>query len=163
MQYLIGLASPTRAGIGLSGARWARTGRSACTGLQRDARAGQSASCSFNFSPWGRSMIPNVPRNRPPMYSRTLAGGSRVGCGPWRLAFEMIPLPFATNRYLPSGVTRTDVGYQPTGMKPSERLRPGAATSKTATLLLSALATNRVFSSGDNAKLFGVDPGGNPG
>src|SRR6266545_6229254 len=75
----------------------------------------------------------------------------------------MIPFPLATSRCLPSGVTRTEVGYQPTGMKPSERLLPGALTSNTAMLLLSALATNSVFSSGDKARLFGVEPGGRPG
>src|SRR6266498_3998811 len=98
------------------------------------------------------------------MYSRTVAGGCLPpGCGPLRLALGMMPLPLATSRCLPSGVTRTDVGYHPTGMKPSERLLPGALTSNTATLLLSALATNSVFSSGDKARLFGVEPGGRPG
>src|SRR5439155_24643075 len=94
------------------------------------------------------------------MYSRTVEGGSLPGCGPLRLALEITPLPLATNNRLPSGVTRTEVGYQPTGIKPSERLRPGVLTSKTATILLSALATKRVFSSGVRATLFGVDPGG---
>src|SRR5205823_9203887 len=92
-----------------------------------------------------------------------LGGGSRPGCGPLRFALEMIPLPLATRRRLPSGVSRTEVGYQPTGMKPSERLWPGALTSNTATLLLSAFATNNVFSSGDKARLFGVEPGGRAG
>src|SRR2546427_10691887 len=69
----------------------------------------------------------------------------------------MIPFPLATNRRLPSGLTRTEVGYQPTGMKPSERLLPAMLTSNTATLLLSAFATKRVFSSGDSARLFGVE------
>src|SRR5215510_11967242 len=75
----------------------------------------------------------------------------------------MIPLPLATNRRLPSGVTRTEVGYQPTGIKPSERLLPATLTSNTARLLLSAFATKRVFSSGESAKLFGVEPGGRLG
>src|SRR5437667_9111472 len=75
----------------------------------------------------------------------------------------MIPFPLATNRRLPSGVTRTEVGYQPAGMKPSERLLPATLTSNTAMLLLSAFATNRIFSSGDRARLFGVEPGGRPG
>src|ERR1019366_6912936 len=82
------------------------------------------------------------------------------GCGPSGLALGVIPLPLATSRCLPSGVTRTDVGYQPTGMKPSERLLPGFSTSKTATGLLSALATKSILSSGESARLFGVDPGG---
>src|SRR3954470_4540529 len=71
-----------------------------------------------------------------------------------------MPLPFATSNLFPSGVTRTEVGYQPTGIKPSERLFPGVLTSKTATALLSAFATKRVFSSGVKARLLGVDPGG---
>src|SRR5262245_53019418 len=75
----------------------------------------------------------------------------------------MIPLPLVTSSRRPSGVTRTDVGYQPTGMNPSERLAPGELTSKTATLLLSAFATNNVRSSGESARLFGVEPGGRPG
>src|SRR5437764_1586011 len=108
-------------------------------------------------------MIAKVPWNRPPMYSRTLAGGSLPGCGPLRLAFEMIPFPLATNKRLPSGVTRTEVGYHPTGMNPSERLLPGALTSNTATLLLSPLATNSVFSPGERARLVGVQPVGEPG
>src|SRR5207249_1074254 len=122
----------------------------------------QVASWPFGLSPSARSIISNVPRNRPPMYSRTLAGGSWPGCGPYRLALGMIPFPLATNRRLPSGVTRTEVGYQPTGMNPSERLLPATLTSNTAMLLLSAFATKRVFSSGDSARLFGVEPGGRP-
>src|ERR1035437_9831446 len=86
--------------------------------------------------------------------------GLTPGCGPRGLALDVRPLPLATSRCLPSGVTRTEVGYQPTGMNPNERLLPGFSTSKTATVLLSALATNSIFSSGDSARLFGVDPGG---
>src|SRR2546421_1561310 len=163
MQYLIGPESPAWTGTGLSGARFAVTRRSDWTGAQRYASVVQVASCPLNLSPGGRSMISSVPWNRPPMYSRTLAGGSLPGCGPLRFAFEMMPFPLATSRCRPSGVTRTEVGYQPTGMKPSERLLPGVRTSKTATLLLSALATNSVFPSGASARLFGVEPGGKPG
>src|SRR4051812_45811251 len=75
----------------------------------------------------------------------------------------MTPLPLATRRCLPSGVTRTEVGYQPTGIKPSERLLPDVLTSKTATTLILALATNKVFSSGERARLLGVEPGGDWG
>ena len=82
------------------------------------------------------------------------------GCGPSGLALEVSPLPLATSRCLPSGVTRTDVGYQPTGMNPSDRLLPGVPTSKTATTLLSALATKSICSSGESARLLGVEPGG---
>src|ERR1019366_5515248 len=63
----------------------------------------------------------------------------------------------------PSGVTRTEVGYQPTGINPSAWLLPTALTSKTATLLLQALATKSLVSSGDNARLFGVEPGSEVG
>lgn len=34
-------------------------------------------------------------------------------------------MPLATSKCFPSGVTRTEMGYQPTGMKPKERLFPG--------------------------------------
>src|SRR5216110_2813963 len=109
-------------------------------------------------------MMLNVPRKSRPIYC-TVGSAELLmpGCGPCGLAREIVPLPLATSRCLPSGVTRTEVGYQPTGMKPRERLLPGAPTSKTATLLLSALATNNVFSSDESARLFGVEPGGKPG
>src|SRR4051812_44780912 len=45
-------------------------------------------------------------------------------------------------------------------MNPRERLFPGVPTSKTATQLLSALATKSVFSSGESARLLGVEPEG---
>ncbi len=48
----------------------------------------------------------------------------RVGFGPRGFAREMIPLPLATRIRSAAGVIRTFVGYQPTGMKPSERLSP---------------------------------------
>src|SRR2546421_12909990 len=85
------------------------------------------------------------------------------GWGPRGLALEMFPLPLATSNCRPSGVTRTEVGYQPEGMKPSERLFPGRLTSKTATALMLALATKRVRSSGESARLLGVEPGGASG
>src|SRR5436309_10690308 len=98
------------------------------------------------------------------MYWTVRSSGLLIpGCGPSGLALGRMPLPLATSRCLPSGVTRTLVGYQPTGMKPSERLLPGVLTSKTATRLLSALATKSVCSSGDNARLLGVEPGGDCG
>src|SRR5262245_44627243 len=87
----------------------------------------------------------------------------RPGWGPFGLAFGALPLPLAISSFLPSGVMRTEVGYQPVGINPSARLRPGMATSKTATVLLLALATNKVFSSGERARLFGVEPGGQSG
>src|SRR5215472_1212291 len=103
----------------------------------------------------------SVPRNSRAMYCTVGLDELLIpGCGPSGLANDVIPFPFATNRCLPSGVTRTDVGYQPTGINPRERLFPGVLTSKTATVLLSAFATNNVRSSGDSARLLGVEPGG---
>src|SRR5579884_4368724 len=55
---------------------------------------------------------------------------------------------------------RTEVGYQPTGMKPSGWALPGSATLNTARLLASALATNRSWPSGDRLRLVGVLPDG---
>src|SRR5438552_19097034 len=120
-----------------------------------------SRSRSRNFSRFGSSIMLSVPKNRPAMYSRTGAGGSSFpGCGPSRFGLDETPFPLVTKRCFPSGVTRTEVGYQPTGMNPSERLLPGLETSKTARLLLHALATNNKEPSGESAKLLGVDPGG---
>src|SRR5689334_15716549 len=76
------------------------------------------------------------------------------------LARVWLPLPTPTSRLFPSGVTATAVGYQPVGMKPLSALLPGAATSMTATQLLSALATYSVAPSGDNASASGVLPSG---
>src|SRR5215472_15321478 len=109
-------------------------------------------------------MMLKVPRNIRPIYSVVvLASGRRPGCGPSGFARGITPLRLATNRVSPSGVTRTESGYQPTGMNPSDRLWPGLVTSNTATVLLLASATNNVLSSGDSARLFGVDPGGDCG
>ena len=57
------------------------------------------------------------------------------------LARDELPFAFVTYRRLPSALTRTEVGYQPTGIRPIARLWPGCDTSKTATQLLSAFAT----------------------
>ena len=109
-------------------------------------------------------MISSVPLNRPPMYSVTDSGGTlSPGLGPFGFAFEIKPFPLATSNRRPSAVTRTDVGYHPTGMKPNDRLFPGVATSKTATVLISAFATKSRDSSGDRARLLGVLPGGECG
>src|SRR5271170_7712817 len=75
------------------------------------------------------------------------------------LDLAVAPLPLATTSLRPSGVTRTEVGYHPTGMKPQEVLLPRWLTSKTAMALTLALATKSVFSSGESARLFGVEPG----
>src|SRR3954463_3186391 len=104
-----------------------------------------------------------APGKRLAIYSCTVEGGCLPGWGPLRLDFEIRPFPLATSKCLPFGVTRTQVGYQPTGINPSERLRPGSETSNTETALMLAFATNSVRSSGDSARLFGVDPGGDRG
>src|SRR6266568_3584149 len=160
MQYWIGDGSPGFAGIGLLDGRPALTAPSALSGLQRYASAVQTASCCSRSFRGGRSMMLKVPRKSRPMYC-TVGSAELLtpGWGPLGLALEIVPLPLATSRCLPSGVTRTEVGYQPTGIKPSERLLPGTLTSKTAIMLLSALATKSVRSSGDSARLFGVEPG----
>ncbi len=87
-------------------------------------------------------------------------GGLLPAVGTFGFALGVPPLPLATSRRRPSGVTRTEVGYHPTGMKPSDRLLRRTLTSKTATAFTLALATNSVFSSGDSARLLGVAPGG---
>ena len=51
------------------------------------------------------------------------------------------------------------MGYQPTGMKPSEWLWPAWRTWIRATSLLSALATASTLPSGERATLLGVLPG----
>ena len=79
-----------------------------------------------------------------------------TGCGPRGLGSDEKPLPLATRILGPA--VRTQVGYQPVGMKPREELLPGVATSNTARQLLSALAMYSVFSSGDSASPFGVEP-----
>src|SRR5260221_8241456 len=103
-------------------------------------------------------MMLRHPGNKVAIYSDA-AVDFLPGTGPFGSAFDVKPFPFATSRRLPSGVTRTEVGYHPTGINPRDRLAPMAEMSNTATLLLHAFATNKVFSSGDNARLFGVEPG----
>ncbi len=61
---------------------------------------------------------------------------------------------------MPSRATRTDVGYQPTGMKPSGVLTPGSLTLTTATSLVLALATKSTDSSGERLSELGVLPEG---
>ena len=64
---------------------------------------------------------------------------------------------------MPSGVTATEVGYQPVGINPFTWLRLDWLMSITATQLLSALATNRVCPSGVMASASGVLPSGDFG
>src|SRR5438105_1920233 len=69
-----------------------------------------------------------------------------------------MPRPLAMYSFLSSGLTRTEVGYMPVGMKPSGLALPGVLTLKTATLLASALVTNSSSPPGVSARLFGVLP-----
>src|SRR4051812_11655564 len=108
-------------------------------------------------------MTPSVPLNSWPMYSFTLFGGGAVGIGPLRLGFETSPLPLAKYTFLSSGLKRTDVGYQPVGMKPSDLALARSETLNTDRLLASALATNNIWPSGVRARLFGVLPLGADG
>ncbi len=78
-------------------------------------------------------------------------------------AFGSSPRALMINSCRPFGVIRTDDGIQPVGTNPSARPARGVLTSKTATLLLLALATNSVLPSGDSARLSGVEPGGSSG
>src|SRR5580658_5113865 len=70
------------------------------------------------------------------------------------------------NTRRPSAATVTAMGYQPVGMKPATvdgPVVPFSGRSITATVLLSALATNKRFPSGEAASQLGVDPGGDLG
>src|SRR5438874_6714738 len=84
----------------------------------------------------------------------------RSGFGPCGLARDCSPLPLATYIRWSAGLNRTEVGYQPTGIKPRGLALPGSATLKTARLLASALAMNRSLPSGVRLRLFGVFPAG---
>ena len=97
------------------------------------------------------------------MYSCKLRGAGEPGNGPRGLAAELVPLPLATKSVWPSADTRTLVGNQPTGMKPSDFALPVFSTSKMATLLFVALATKRSSPSGESARLLGIEPGGELG
>src|SRR6266481_2092854 len=85
------------------------------------------------------------------------------GMGPSGLSREPCPFPFSTNNCVPESTIA--VGYQSVGIRPlrdwcGARWPPdvSAETSKTATALLSASATNKFVSSRDNASAFGVLP-----
>src|SRR3954466_957567 len=117
-----------------------------------------------SFLRGGRSITLKVPRNKRPMYSTVrFVLLLRPGCGPLGLGFGATPLPFRTRSFLPSVLTRTEVGYQPVGMNPRERLLPGTLMSNTARALTFALATKRSDSSRESVRLFGVEPGGASG
>src|SRR6267142_1080833 len=123
MQCLIGLSSPTRAGIGLPSGGLALTAASLRNGVHFKTSEVHCAICCVISFFDGRSMMLNVPRNRCAMYCSVDLPGT--GCGPRGLAIATLPLPLAMRSFFPSGVTRTEVGYQPLGMNPSERLLPG--------------------------------------
>src|SRR5437762_11901155 len=78
---------------------------------------------------------------------------------PSGFAPDPAPLPFATYSARPSGGTATAVGYQLTGPSPATRIRV-VSRRTTATALLPAIATYRVFPSGDSASALGSLPVG---
>ena len=80
-----------------------------------------------------------------------------------KLECERSPFPLATTRVWLSGLTARAVGNQPTGMNPSMRETLGSVMSMTATLLLSALATNNVLPSGETITASGALPSGESG
>ena len=67
-----------------------------------------------------------------------------------------MPLPLATHSLFP--ITRTAVGYQPTGINPVGTLCPCFFISNTAIQLLSAFAINKSCFLGCSAILLEVDP-----
>src|SRR5690349_17695356 len=104
MQYLIGLGSPTLAGIGLSSDRPSlRTPFSGNSGEQAKASLVKRAISAGV----GGVMTVRVPLNNLPMYSRMVAGASLPGAGPCRFAFEPNPLPLAMRIREPSAAKRT--------------------------------------------------------
>src|SRR3954471_22100187 len=121
MQYLIGLGSPTLAGMGLSASRVAVRGDcSAFSGLHSNAVLVNLAMSAGD----GGGMNDSVPLNRPPIYSRIVGGDSAPGRGPCEFAFDDIPLPLVTRMRFSLPWNRTEVGYQPTGMNPSDLAWP---------------------------------------
>src|SRR4051794_16436242 len=118
MQYLIGEAPPSSCGMGESFRSAAATFFSV-TGTQSYARLVHSDIFAPKVFSVGSGMKLIVPSKSPPMYSTVDGGVGFFGeSGPCTFGFEITPLPFATSKVLPSEVTRTLVGYQPTGMKP---------------------------------------------
>ena len=108
----------------------------------------------------GMGMVESVPWNSPPMYSRIVRATARQ-----RSARRDWPASSAlaigdVDRLAVAGEPRPRSGYQPVGMKPSGALPPGSLTLTTARLLVLALATNSIDSSGESASDTGVLPGG---
>src|ERR1700744_2391420 len=165
MQCVIGLRSPGLPGTGLFSGRAITTEASGRKGVHFKTVAVHAAICCVNWSGLdGRSTTLNVPFSRLAMYCLpSFLEPPATGCGPLGLAMAMLPLPLAMSSRLPSSVTRTQVGYQPLGIKPRLRPWPGLETSNTAMALIFALATYKVFSSGESVRLFGVAPFGESG
>src|SRR5215211_1795979 len=134
MTYLIGDGSPTFVGTAVLRGYGAPVSRSSEYGQLRYTVAVYAASC---FSV-GTGTTDSAPASVVPMYGNgrlpALSGLAPFGIG---LAFVCSPLPTPTRSVLLSGVTATDVGYQPVGMNPTTWLRFGSRTSMTATQLLS--------------------------
>src|SRR5581483_7504861 len=160
---LIGDGSPSLPGTGLPAGAVPRTAVAEGTGQQAYAVLVHAPNWTVRSFSAGRGMKATVPCIKPPMYSCRLRGVAVPGKGPRGFAAEVTPLPLATTSVRPSRDTRTLVGYQPTGMKPSDCAWPAVETSKIATSLLFAFATKSVFSSGVSATLFGIVPGGELG
>src|SRR5712691_11414880 len=98
-------------------------------------------------------MMLNVPRKSPAMYSRVVWFGGSNGFGPCGFASGVVPLPLAMYSFLSAALYRTEVGYQPEGMRPRGCDLPGSAVLKTAMLLASAFATKSICPSGVRLKL----------
>ena len=108
-----------------------------------------------------------LPLNKLPIYSTWSPGlklapwlitssFGRTGEGPKAFGFDENPFPLATHNFLL--ITRTEVGYQPTGINPFATLSPGSSTSKTAIQLLFAFAKYKRLLIASKLKLLVVEP-----
>src|SRR6478609_9384387 len=112
--------------MGLSAGRLAEVFAVAFSGVNRRTSLVSGLRNSSKRDRRGRSITLRDPGNKRAIYSTTVLVWLRIpGCGPSGFAREPRPLPLAMSRCLPLGVTRTEVGYHPAGMKPSEWLLPG--------------------------------------
>src|SRR4051794_23591976 len=86
-------------------------------------RSGLQSYACFEYLPIasgvGTGNTPRVPVKSWPMYSLMFRARGSVGFGPLRFGLELSPLPLAKYRLRSLGLKRTQVGYQPVGMKPS--------------------------------------------
>src|SRR5690242_7677779 len=125
MMYLMGDGSPTFVGMAVL--------RTSGTPVSSLSEYGQlrytSAVHSACFSS-GMGMTVSAPDSVVPMYGYGslpfLSGLASLGIG---FAFVCSPLPTPTSSVLLSGVTATEVGYQPVGMKPTTWLLSGSRMS----------------------------------